>query len=332
MKAARATIACIAAVFATLAVVAGHVHAEGSAENSIVSYQDTDNTKNAFIMDVRREDVCLKASLPGARCLPASDILGPHKRLPNFSGLRWLLGTIGLSGDEHVVVAGGPGRGKEFAAGLLLVSGQRKITVLTSPISSLPSAGLEPGSGRTTTREQVYQAAVRDDYIILRNELAAAIADNRDINVLDARSENEYWGKTLRTVRGGHIPGATLLPNNLLQAAIDNSAPVQLPSARDQIVYGHNTYDGLVALARLAASGVEAKVLYEGWVGWALDGSLPAGAVVYADLDKSRTNQDEAVTPDTSGNSRLLVVGIVLAVAAFAAGYAARWLTSPNKG
>ena len=65
-----------------------------------------------------------------------------------------------------------------------------------------------PGTARGMTREKVFQVPVRDDLWILRRELAARLAGDSPPMPLDGRGESEFWGETVRAVRGGHLPGA----------------------------------------------------------------------------------------------------------------------------
>lgn len=64
------------------------------------------------VIDTRAQEQCQTMSLAGARCLPATDLLGPHRRLPSFRDILWVFGTAGLRGDETLIVAGSdPGNG-----------------------------------------------------------------------------------------------------------------------------------------------------------------------------------------------------------------------------
>ena len=79
------------------------------------------------IVDSRPAVHCGEATLPGARCVPITDILGPHDRFPSISGLLWLLGTAGLTGAEHVLVIGERALDRDALAGVLYLAGQRRI-------------------------------------------------------------------------------------------------------------------------------------------------------------------------------------------------------------
>ena len=248
-------------------------------------------------------------------------MLGPGNRLANFSGLLWLLGTAGLTGSEHVLVTGDRGANKEFIAGVLYLAGQKKVSVLSPPLKSLPANEMSPGISRSKTRENVYQAAMRSGRIVLRSDLAGLLQSGNAPVLLDGRSEREYWGQEIRGARGGHLPGAQHLPVMAVRPAKNNPPPVHLNEGEYAIAYAHGSYQSIIYLARLVASGVNAKVLHEGWAGWASDGALPADAVTYADQRATRRpavkNTQTAARSEPSFIALMVLAGLAL----FAAGF-----------
>ncbi len=264
-------------------LLAGTILAFGSmttnAADNVITYTSTSDDHSGPIIDVRASDLCEKASLNNTRCLPASDFFGPHQRLANFSGALWLLGTAGLKGDEHVLVVGDQSNNKDAMAGLLYIAGQRKISVLRFPLTALKNVKLSVGESRSKTREEVFQAPMRADKIVLRRDLLSMVRSGNVPVVLDGRSEAEYWGQRIRSRRGGHIPGAEHQPVSAMQTGQDYSTSAGLP-----VAYAHNTREGLSYLAHLVAVGVQARLYLEGWVGWASDGALPADSITYSEL------------------------------------------------
>ena len=295
-------------------------HGSFAAQN-VIDYVTTPAGHSGIIIDAREPERCEAASLNGARCLPARDFLGPHRRLANFSGLLWLLGTVGLTGAEHVLVTGDQSTNKEFLAGVLYLAGQRKISVFTAPLKTLPEGQMAPGTSRSKTRENVYRAAMREPRIVLRSGLAHKLQSGTAPVLLDGRSESEYWGGRVRASRGGHLPGAQHLPASAILPAKNASPPVHLDEGEYAIAYGHDSYESIVFLTRLVASGVNAKVLHEGWAGWASDGSLPADSVTYPDPGTSR--QPSAVSAQTASKTGLphLALLLLAGIGLFAAGF-----------
>jgi thiosulfate/3-mercaptopyruvate sulfurtransferase len=269
-------------IIISLLLVAG---GQSGASAAPVDYTTNAKLGVDMIIDIRPLSQCEKASLPGAHCLPLRDVLGPRKRLANISGLLWLFGTVGLTGSEHVMIVGDKALDRDFMAGLLYVAGQKKVSVVESPLSRNKelASKLEPGLVRSQTREVVFQAPMRSSSVVLRSELLAMIRSSKPPVILDGRSEREYWGSNIRAARGGHIPGAQHSPLSVWSNS-GSETPVQTVKDSETVLYGHDAYEGLALLARLIAKRQTARLYMEGWAGWASDGALPADVVTYREL------------------------------------------------
>lgn len=163
---AAGTTICVAA--ALLAVAAQRATATPSDALSFVD--GTPAASGTRIIDVRGQNACEQASLAGARCLPAADLFDAKGRSVDFHTLRWLLGTIGLSGGERVLVVG-DNVGKVAAVGaLLFLAGQHDVAVLDRPLA-VP-AGASGGTRRSITREAVFTAPMRDRLLVAASEEA----------------------------------------------------------------------------------------------------------------------------------------------------------------
>ena len=281
---------------------------------------------DVVVIDARPLAECTARSLAGARCLPAADFLGPHNRLPSARDLLWLLGTAGLSGAEDVLVVGQEALARDFVAGLLHVAGQRSVRVLTEPVARLLEQGAAAGPGRERgmIRAAVYEAPMRDGLLLLRDELRDALHAQREpLLLLDGRTEQEYWGETVRAARGGHLPGAISLPALQLRAALDPAAQRPVLPEGEAIAYDHDPLEGFAYFTLLAAGhGVAAKLYAEGWAEWAADGSLPADAVSYP--ERTRPAAEKSQSPQDGGarsSPALLAVTLALVVTAFLAGW-----------
>lgn len=132
---------------------------------------------DSVVVDSRPLHNCLDASLPGARCLPAADFLDPQGHLPSERELLWLFGTAGLTGEENVLVVGDSASSRDFLAGLLYLSGQRRVRVLTTPLGPLLAARTDaiPGQERGMTRTAVFVAPMREHLWLVSREEAAAV-------------------------------------------------------------------------------------------------------------------------------------------------------------
>lgn len=237
-------------------------------------------------VDARSEEACLKRSVAGARCMPAADFLGPHGRLAAFADIYWLLGTAGLSANDAVLVVGDDPVERDFVAGMLYLCGQSSVTILTRPVSGgagLAASRLGPGVARGMLRQPIYRGTVRENRIVLRNELSSELSGPRAVALVDGRPGAAYWGQAIRAMRGGHLPGAQSLPLAELRNEIVRGQTRLPPGAF--VVYGHDPFESVAyfTLAR-AGAGADARVLLGGWVGWASHPDLPVDALTYPDV------------------------------------------------
>lgn len=308
------------------------------------SLADAADRDAAVVVDTRALADCRVRSLAGARCLPADDLLGPQRRLASTRDLLWLLGTMGLSGRETVIVVGQDAVSRDFVAGLLYVAGQRRVRILAEPVARLLGTGAAaaPGRERGMVRETVFEAPMRDGLWVLRDELRDALRlAGPAPTLLDGRAEGEYWGETARASRTGHLPGAISLPAVRLRAALE-AGPERRPVLPQgpAVAYAHDAFEGLAYLSLLTAGhGVAARVYPEGWAEWAADGALPADAAGYPERGTTSASSQamvpapSAVAPTASAGARpgiawppaeaWLAATLALALAAFAGGW---WL------
>jgi thiosulfate/3-mercaptopyruvate sulfurtransferase len=240
----------------------------------------------AAIIDARPLAACQQRTLKNARCLPAADFLGPHRRLAAVPDILWAFGTAGLTGAETVLVVGDEPTARDFVAGLLYLGGQRRVAVLRPPVgqgANLPPGALGSGSVRAMTREAVFQVPVRDELWLLRGDLAAHRTATSGSVLIDGRSENEFWGETVRAARGGHLPGAESLPAATARAALTRGEAIVPPSGMP-VVYAHDAVEGIAYFTLLrAGAGLSVRVYPGGWAEWAADGTLPADGATYPD-------------------------------------------------
>ncbi len=232
--------------------------------------------QHALLIDTRATDVCHKNTLAHALCLSAESLMTPAQRIPSLRAIAWLLGTYGLQGDEAVIVIGTEASQRDFVAGLLYLSGQENVLILSVPVGQLlarASTVKSAGKVRGQSRSAIYSAAPRDQQILLRDELWGLIQNpQQPLLLLDARTDAEYWGHHIRAARGGHIPGASLWgqSSDLDMALIERAVTV---------IYAHDPVDTIAAFTRLQAGRQDAvRVYIEGWRSWAAQGVLPADA------------------------------------------------------
>lgn len=246
--------------------------------------------EDAVVVDSRRSEVCADGapSRGGepARCLPISAFTGPHGRLASFRDINWVFGTVALTGSEHVLVVGDRQNDRDAVAALLHLAGQADVSVWKKPIGALGEGFVTtPGTTADPARRAVYQAPMRDDRIVLRDDLKAAL-QRGGLLLLDGRSEADYWGERVRGARGGHIAGAQSLPLRNLRGG----AALIVPPGAEPVLYGYGPVDGLAYLTSVVAGkGQPARLYLAGFREWAAHG-LAVDAESFAEPAARRPN------------------------------------------
>ena len=153
------------------------------------------------VVDARPKRACERASLPGARCLPAEELFGADGRPVGFDALRWLLGTIGLRGNEQVLVVGATTEAAGAVGALLFLAGQRDVTILDHPPAI--ASGAPAGTARSLTSETIFTAPMRDRLLVAAPEAAppSTIADGAPIKRLAVFARTYGGGAEPRPVR-----------------------------------------------------------------------------------------------------------------------------------
>ena len=115
------------------------------------------------------------------------------------------------------------------------------------------------------------------------------------VQLIDVRPAQEYSGRDVRTLRGGHIPGAISLPIERSPAATTLPAQVAgLDPRKETIVYGNDAADAARFAELLEREGFLHVRLYSpGWSAWANALELPVANERFADVGTLRRQIDE---------------------------------------
>ncbi|MHB1513834.1 hypothetical protein [Acidiferrobacter sp.] len=244
--------------------------------------------RHTVVVDTRRQALCVRRSVVGGLCLSPGVFQDRSGGLVSFRNLRWLLGTMGLTGSETAVVAGDHGTAEDFVAGLLYLAGQRRVEVVQEPLTGW--LGRHPravGTGRTrgVFREAIYTAWPRTHLVVLRRELAASLHHGPPVDLVDGRLTD----RKRRPRADQRIPGAQSWPLALLGAG---GGVGSLRVARGGVIaYGEGPYQSVAYFARLRMLGVRARVFLGGWRDWS----------AHAHAARVRRRGDFAVLPTLAG-------------------------------
>lgn len=144
-------------------------------------------------------------------------------RVPHAdAALQRRLQELGLSNEKPVLVVGEPhGWGEEGRiAWNLLFWGAREVALLDGGFHAWAHAGgeLESGPAKELPRGDFIVSPQRERLAVLQ-DVKNALKDG-DALILDARDEAEWKGKTVQAQRrGGHLPGARLVPHSEVYAS-----------------------------------------------------------------------------------------------------------------
>lgn len=165
-----------------------------------------------IVVDLCQKENYLRQHIPGAYHLAYSKLvtgLPPAPGLmPSVKELNKHLGGLGIT-PQHMVVAYddvGGSKACRFLWTLALV-GHPHFALLNGGLGGWKEAkgGLE--TGHCLPSPVVSNHSINRDLIADRHWIAAHL-DTPGITLLDARTEDEFTGRKVRSLRGGHIPGA----------------------------------------------------------------------------------------------------------------------------
>jgi thiosulfate/3-mercaptopyruvate sulfurtransferase len=124
------------------------------------------------LLDARTIEQCLDSSVSGALCLPAGTFYSKEYGLASFHHINWVLGTMGLSENDHLLVFADNTVDRDAVAGLLFLAGQRKVSRWDGEMMQLQNLlGAGSGQARGATRTHIYAGATRDKFITLAREI-----------------------------------------------------------------------------------------------------------------------------------------------------------------
>ncbi len=166
------------------------------------------------IVDMSRSSVYAQLHIPHAIHLKPNLLVRQEENasglLPEEDGLKALIEYLNISPDHHVVAyddEGGAWAGRLIWN--LHCLGFYNTSLLNGGIHAWLGAGL-PTSADVESFEKIsnlVQVNLDETYRIQYDELLEKV-NNKEIQVWDCRTEDEYTGIRLAPRRGGHIPGA----------------------------------------------------------------------------------------------------------------------------
>jgi thiosulfate/3-mercaptopyruvate sulfurtransferase len=171
--------------------------------------------RGAIIWDVRDEKSYLEGHIPGAINIgDAGNILRDANKEDYITTakIQAIFNQAGLDVNKDVVVYGS--RGNPYAYfGLYTINyfGGKQVQIYHDGIDGWKSAGLPLQKDRATL-PAVSVVLVPQPQLLVSNEEMLKLAQSKSIQIIDARTPDEFSGKDVRAIRGGHIPNAINIP------------------------------------------------------------------------------------------------------------------------
>jgi thiosulfate/3-mercaptopyruvate sulfurtransferase len=282
--------------------------------NSIVNLEDVKaaQQRGAIILDVRSTKEYLQGHIPGA--INIGD-LGAVLRDPNREDyidlveITAIFNQAGLDVQKEIIAYGA--RGNPYAYfGLFTIQyfGGKQAKVFHDGIDGWVEASL-PIEKTPSTLNPVAVKLVPQPQLVVTNEQMRKLYNNQSVQVIDARTVNEFKGNDIRAIRGGHIPGAVSIPyeqnwkdpqivTKLAKKEVKTNAGMALKEKGDlnqlyskfdpnkeTVVYcqsGVRASETAVVLQNLGFKNV--KVYDSSWLGWASHLSSPVADETYLNV------------------------------------------------
>ena len=174
------------------------------------------NDKNWVIVDCRDLKDYLKGHIPGAislgnRCKKAlRDTTARIFR--DTSKYENLFGKAGISNDNHIVFYyDGLKTLTDATVGFWVAEylGHDKTHVLNGGLEAWRDAGQRLDSKPVIRKAAVFKANVVAGRYSPTDEVLGIAKGTNKSQLIDSRTKNEYIGKDIRAIRGGHVPNVT---------------------------------------------------------------------------------------------------------------------------
>ena len=301
----------VAVIFLSLISLGGAVRAQSS---SIVDleYVKWAQQRGVIIWDVRASNQYLEGHIPGA--INVGDI-GTVLRDPNredfidLAEINSIFNKAGLDINKEIIVYGS--RGNPYAYfGLFTINyfGGKQAKVFHDGIDGWADAGLLIEK-TPSTLASINVRLISQENLVVTNEQMRSLYNNQSVQVVDARTFNEFKGNDVRAIRGGHIPGAVSIPyeqnwkdpatgSKLAKKEVKTNVGMSLKS-KDELNALYSKLDPNKETVVYCQSGVRAaetatvlqnlgyknvKIYDSSWLGWASHLASPVADETYLNV------------------------------------------------
>ena len=304
------------ALIAILLGLSGQAALAGTQNNIIVG---TDFVKQAMqrgalIWDVRSERAYLRGHLPGAITIGSITDVLRDSRTEDYiavAEIERILGEAGISSSREIVLYGDKARPDAYFGQITMrYLGVDKAYVYHGGIDDWEAAGNPVDKEPVKLAATTFQANPDPAVLVGTQEVMGKVGQAA-VQIVDARTVSEYTGEDIRTLRGGHIPGAVNIPYETNWVDADTPAKLArrkvsnkdgmnlkprdalealyagLDRDKETIVYcqsGARASETAVVLQELGFSDV--RVYDASWLGYGNTFEAPVESLTYFDVGR----------------------------------------------
>ena len=171
---------------------------------------------NWVVVDARDLKDYVKGHIPGAISLGKrgkTAFRDPTSRVfQNVSKYEKMLGKAGIGNDTHVVFYHGDIKTlNDATVGFWVMEylGHDKVHVLDGGLGAWRKGGNRLDKEPTIKKAKTFKAkVVKSRYASTAEVVKIAKGQAKGVQLIDSRTKNEFVGKDVRGVQGGHVPGA----------------------------------------------------------------------------------------------------------------------------
>jgi thiosulfate/3-mercaptopyruvate sulfurtransferase len=171
--------------------------------------------RGAIIWDVRDEKSYLEGHIPGAINIgdAGSVLRDPNKEdYIATEKIQRIFNDAGLNVNRDIVVYGA--RGNPYAYfGLYTIHyfGGKQAQIYHDGFDGWKTAGM-PVQKERQVIPAVSVTLIPQPQLVVSNEEMLKLVQSKSVQILDVRTTDEYSGKDVRAIRGGHIPNSVNIP------------------------------------------------------------------------------------------------------------------------
>jgi thiosulfate/3-mercaptopyruvate sulfurtransferase len=171
--------------------------------------------RDAIIWDVRPADAYAAGHIAGAVNIGDAPRVLRDENTEDFIAtdrIEKILGAAGLDPTREIIVYGSRGTWMPyFGQYTIRYFGGDNVRVYHEGIEGWTAAGRAISREAPTARPVAIKLAIDPNIAATTKEVVERLHDS-NVQIVDARTPQEFAGEDIRAIRGGHIPGAVNIP------------------------------------------------------------------------------------------------------------------------